>query len=57
METPCARRRYVRTKNIWQLYWQRAALKWHRYDPLPKSARLGVLVTEIDKDPFCCFFG
>ena len=57
METPCARIRYVRTKNTWQLYWQRADLKWHRYDPLPESARLDVLVAEIDKDPVCCFFG
>ena len=57
METPCARIRYVRTRNVWRLFWRRADLKWHGYGPLAESARLDVLVREIDNDPFCCFFG
>ena len=57
MEEPCAKISYFRTRNVWQLYWQRADLKWHRYDPLPEAASLDMLVKQIDEDPHCCFFG
>jgi hypothetical protein len=49
--------RYVRTRKVWRLFWRRADLKWHGYEPLAESARLDALVREIDNDPFCCFFG
>jgi len=52
-----AKLKYVRTKNEWRLYWQRRDLKWHCYDLLPSSRDLKELVDEVDKDPYCCFFG
>ena len=57
MVIPVARLKYVRTKNEWRLYWQRRDLKWHAYDLLSSSPDLKELVAEIDKDPYCCFFG
>jgi len=57
MEEPCAKIRYVRTRDIWQLYWQRADLTWHRYDPLSEARSLDALVKHVDEDPHCCFFG
>jgi hypothetical protein len=57
MEEFCAKIRYVRTRNVCQLYWQRADLKWHLYEPLPEAGRLEPLVKHIDEDPHGCFFG
>ncbi len=56
-DSPVAKIKFVRTKNEWRLYWQRADLKWHSYEMLPSSRDLAELVNEIDDDPFGCFFG
>ena len=57
IESPVAKLRYVRTANEWRLFWQRADLRWHGYEPLPASRELGDLIEEIDHDPCACFFG
>ena len=57
IEAPFAKLTYVGTRNEWQLFWQRADMKWHRYVPLAASKDLRVLVNEIEKDPHYCFFG
>ncbi|MGM0517936.1 MAG: DUF3024 domain-containing protein [Pseudomonadota bacterium] len=57
VEEDFARLVYVKSRDVWKLYWKRADLKWHRYTPLPESARLDVLLHEIDEDPNACFFG
>jgi len=56
-ESPVAKLKFVRSVGEWRLYWQRADLEWHGYEPLPASRDLGELVAEIDADPSCCFFG
>ena len=56
-EFPIAKATFVRTRGIWQLYWQRADLKWHTYEPLPQARTLKEIVAEIDADPNCCFWG
>jgi len=57
IEGPIAKATYVKSKKIWQLYWMRADLKWHKYEPLPISNSLEKILEEIDRDPFCCFWG
>ena len=57
LETPAAKLKFVRTAGEWRLFWMRADLKWHRYDPFPASKQLGDLVDEISRDPCACFFG
>ena len=57
IESPDAKLKYVRTSNLWQLFWQRANGKWFRYGPCPFSKNLRSLVEEIDADPHGCFFG
>ena len=52
-----AKFRFVRTAGEWQLFWQRASLKWQAYEPLAASRELGKLVREVDRDPYGCFFG
>lgn len=29
---PVAISKYVKTQDIWKIYWMRQDLKWHRYD-------------------------
>ncbi|MBN2467405.1 MAG: DUF3024 domain-containing protein [Deltaproteobacteria bacterium] len=54
---PFAKLTYVKSRNIWKLYWKRASGKWERYEPKDSDKDLGLLVQEIDKDPYGCFFG
>ena len=55
--TPVARVKYVRTQDEWRLYWMRADLKWHLYEPAPVHASLQETLAVVDKDEYCCFFG
>ncbi len=54
---PCAKLKFVRNQNVWKLYWHRADMKWHAYDPCKSSRDLAELIAEIDTDPHGCFFG
>src|SRR5687767_7046075 len=36
IDAPFAKATYVNTEKIWKVYWQRADLKWHRYQPDPE---------------------
>jgi len=57
METEVAKVTFVRSQKVWKLYWMRADLKWHSYQPFASSPDLQGLVAEIDADPNGCFFG
>lgn len=56
-EIPIAKATFVRTRNVWQLYWQRRDLKWHSYEPLPAVRSIEEVIAEIDADPCACFWG
>ena len=56
-ELPCAKLKFVRSQNVWKLFWQRANMKWHAYGPFKSSRDLAELIAEIDADPHGCFFG
>jgi hypothetical protein len=56
-ENPVAKATYVKRGDLWKLYWQRADLKWHRYDPDPEAASIEEVLKIIDRDEYCCFFG
>jgi hypothetical protein len=56
-EIPIAKATFVRTRKVWQLYWQRRDLKWHGYEPLPEAQTIEEVVAEIDADPCACFWG
>ncbi|MBC8375003.1 MAG: DUF3024 domain-containing protein [FCB group bacterium] len=55
--TEVAKIRYIRSTNIWKLYWMRQDLKWHLYEPHPEDFSYVSLLEVIDEDEFCCFFG
>jgi hypothetical protein len=56
-EMSVAKFRFNRTRNIWQLYWQRASGKWLAYDESTNCTTLDGLVKAVSEDPYGCFFG
>jgi len=56
-EEEVAKATYAKSKDVWKIYWMRADLKWHVYDPNPEVESLAEFLKEVNEDPFCCFFG
>lgn len=54
---PIARLRYTKTAKTWTLYWRDRNLRFHLYDRLPPSPHVDDLLTEIERDPTCIFWG
>ena len=54
---PIARLRYTAADKSWTLYWRDRNLRFHLYDLLAPSNRVEDLLTEIDRDPTCIFWG
>ena len=56
-ESSIAKATYIKTQQIWKLYWKRQDLKWHGYQPLPEVRTIEEVLSEIDADPYACFWG
>ena len=52
-----AKTTYVKSKNVWKVYWMRADLKWHPYDPKPEVKTLQQFLKIVDEDKYHCFKG
>ena len=57
MESPIAKATFVKKKKSWKIYWQRADLKWHRYEPTPEVKTIEEFLTVVEEDDYCCFWG
>lgn len=57
IEHPVAKATFVKTQRIWKVYWQRADLKWHGYEPNPQVETLEEFLAVVDRDEYACFFG
>ena len=57
VEEPVAKATYVKTQKIWKIYWQRADLKWHRYEPHPEVNSLEEFLRVVEADEYACFLG
>ena len=57
IEEAVAKATYVKSRGIWKIYWQRADLKWHRYDPGPEVKTLEEFLEVLEKDEYACFYG
>jgi hypothetical protein len=57
IHSPVAKTTYVRTQDIWKIYWMRQDLKWHSYGPLPEVTIIEEFLAEVDSDPHHCFWG
>ena len=57
IEESVAKATYVKSRNIWKIFWQRADLKWHRYQPDPEVKTLEEFIDAVERDEYCCFYG
>lgn len=57
MEHPVAKATYVKTQQIWKIYWMRADLKWHGYQPNPQVKHIEDFFALLDNDQNGCFWG
>jgi Protein of unknown function (DUF3024) len=57
IEHPVAKATYNKTKRNWRVFWRRADLKWHGYQPNPEVVSIEDFLALIQKDEHCCFFG
>ena len=56
-ECDVAKTTYVKSQNIWKLFWKRADLKWHSYTPQPKINTLHEFLEILEEDKMSCFWG
>jgi spore coat polysaccharide biosynthesis protein SpsF (cytidylyltransferase family) len=56
-EGSVAKATYVRTNNRWRVFWMRADLKWHRYEPASEVQTVEDFLAVVDKDAYACFWG
>lgn len=52
-----AKATFVKAKNHWKVFWLRADLKWHAYDPKPTVKTLKAFVDLLEADVDHCFWG
>ena len=57
IEEAVAKARYLKSRDEWLVYWQRADLKWHKYGPTPEVDTLEAFLELVDEDEYACFFG
>ena len=54
---PIARVKYVKSKNIWRIYWRDSNEKWVQYKPSFEVAHFSKAIEVIKKDEHGCFWG
>jgi spore coat polysaccharide biosynthesis protein SpsF (cytidylyltransferase family) len=57
IEEAVAKATYVKRQKLWKVYWQRADLKWHRYEPDPEVDSIEEFLEVVERDEYACFFG
>ncbi|MEP7142984.1 MAG: DUF3024 domain-containing protein [Ferruginibacter sp.] len=56
-ECNIAKATFLKSKNLWKIFWLRADLKWHPYKPNPTVSTLAEFVKLLESDKFGCFWG
>ena len=57
LEEMIAKTTFVRTQNIWKIYWMRADMKWHLYEPGGEVDTIEEFFEVLNRDEYCCFWG
>ena len=57
IEHPIAKATYIKTKRSWKVFWRRADLKWHSYQPVPEVPSIEDFLQVVQRDEHNCFFG
>ena len=52
-----AKATYVKSKNVWNVFWKRADNKWHSYKPKPAVKELKDFLALVEQDEYGCFKG
>jgi hypothetical protein len=56
-EHPIAKTTYDNSKKHWKVFWKRADMKWHGYQPHLEAASLEEFLDVVREDAYGCFFG
>lgn len=57
MESPVAKGTFIKRRKLWKIYWMRADLKWHPYQPTPSVGSIADFFEVVDRDDHGAFFG
>jgi len=57
VENPIAKATFIKKSKVWKIYWQRADLKCHSYEPNPIVNHFSEFIQIVEKDEFGCFLG
>jgi hypothetical protein len=57
IESPIAKATWVKTQKCWKIFWMRADLKWHRYQPVAEVKTIEEFLKVVDNDSHGCFWG
>lgn len=57
MENPVAKATFVKARGSWNVFWYRADLKWHAYEPTPHVPSIERFLAIVAEDTHGCFFG
>ena len=57
IESAVARAKFVKSRSVWKVYWMRADLKWHPYDPQREVSSLAAFLELVEEDKYGCFWG
>jgi len=57
MENSFAKTTYVKSKKHWKVFWKRADLQWHSYEPNPIVGSIEEFLSVVAEDKCACFFG
>ena len=57
MEYPVAKATFIKTRGVWKVYWMRADLNWHSYQPTPTVGGVEQFLALIEEDRYACFWG
>ena len=44
-------------QSVWKVFWKRADLKWHRYDPVSEVRTIEQFLAVVEEDEYACFYG
>ncbi len=54
---PIAKTKYVKSQEIWKIYWMRANGKWEAYPPQREVKTINEFFEILKKDDHACFWG
>ncbi len=57
LEEQIAKTTWVHSKKTWKVFWMRADLKWHAYEPQPQVNTIHEFLQIVQEDKYGCFWG